>query len=210
MIAYVKGPVANATLTSAVIEVGGVGMLIQCTPNTLASLRVGEEAQIATSMVVREDSMTLYGFATDDERDTFELAQTASGVGPKVAQAIVAVLGPDELRTAVAEENLAVLTKVPGIGKKGAQRIVLELKDRLGPVAAAQGVVAGVQSGPAPGSTDWRPQVHTALVGLGWSAREADKAVAAVVPTAAEQVEAGGDPDVSELLRTALRTLSKA
>ncbi|MGH3425207.1 MAG: Holliday junction branch migration protein RuvA, partial [Nocardioidaceae bacterium] len=98
MIAFVKGRVAAATLTSAVIEVGGVGMLVQCTPHTLASLRVGEEAQIATSMVVREDSLTLYGFATDDERDTFELAQTASGVGPKVAQAIVAVLGPDELR----------------------------------------------------------------------------------------------------------------
>ncbi|MGH3425737.1 MAG: Holliday junction branch migration protein RuvA, partial [Nocardioidaceae bacterium] len=153
--------------------------------------------------------LTLYGFATDDERDTFELAQTASGVGPKVAQAIVAVLGPDELRGAVANEDLAVLTKVPGIGRKGAQRIVLELKDRLGPAVGA-GAATAAASAARHESGDWRPQVHSALVGLGWSGREADKAVAAVVPVAAEQVEAGGEPDVSALLRAALRTLSKA
>lgn len=209
MIAFVEGRVTGATLTSAVVEVNGIGVLVHCTPNTLATLRVGEQAHIATSMVVREDSLTLYGFATEDERETFELAQTASGVGPKVAQAIVAVLDPDELRTAVTNEDLAVLTKVPGIGKKGAQRIVLELRDRLGPTASS----TEQASAPAPVSapeSDWRPQVHSALVGLGWSSREADKAVAAVVPTAAEQVEAGADPDVSELLRAALRTLSKA
>ena len=136
MIAFVRGTVASTALDSAVLDVGGVGMLVQCTPGTLADLRHGEKAQVSTSLVVREDSMTLYGFADDDERDTFELAQTASGVGPKVAQAIIAVLGPEGLRRAVAEENLVALTKVPGIGRKGAQRIVLELKDRLGAAAA--------------------------------------------------------------------------
>lgn len=208
MIAFVKGRVASATLTSAVVEVGGVGMLVQCTPGTLASLRVGEQAQLSTSLVVREDSMTLYGFANDDERDTFELAQTASGVGPKVAQAMVAVLGPEDLRAAVAGEDHAALTAVPGIGKKGAQRIVLELRDRLGPAVGSS--VTAETTASVDGAADWRPQVHSALVGLGWSAREADKAVAAVVPDAAAQGETSGEQDVSALLRAALRTLSKA
>ncbi|TNC29839.1 Holliday junction branch migration protein RuvA [Mumia zhuanghuii] len=207
MIAFVRGTVASTALDSAVLDVGGIGMLVQCTPGTLAGLRHGEQAQVATSMVVREDSMTLYGFGDDDERDTFELAQTASGVGPKVAQAIIAVLGPEGLRRAVAEEDLATLTKVPGIGRKGAQRIVLELKDRLGAVRSGAAPAAV-----APGSVDpdWRPQVHAALVGLGWSTREADNAVAAVVAVAVEQVESTGTFDVSALLRAALRTLSKS
>ena len=208
MIAYVRGTVASTALDSAVLDVGGVGMLVQCTPGTLADLRHGEEAQVATSLVVREDSMTLYGFSDADARDTFELAQTASGVGPKVAQAIIAVLGPEGLRRAVAEENLAALTKVPGIGRKGAQRIVLELKDRLGAVTTVR-ASASSPSPSAEGSADWRPQVHSALVGLGWSTREAESAVAAVVELAADQTERSGTVDVAELLRAALRTLSK-
>lgn len=208
MIAFVRGTVASTALDSAVLDVGGVGMLVQCTPGTLAGLRHGEQAQVATSLVVREDSMTLYGFSDDDERDTFELAQTASGVGPKVAQAIIAVLGPEGLRRAVAEEDLKSLTKVPGIGTKGAQRIVLELKDRIGAVRTAAAPASA--PGASVAESDWRPQVHAALVGLGWSAREAENAVVAVVPVAAEQLESGGAVDVSALLRAALRTLSKA
>lgn len=208
MIAFVRGTVASTALDSAVLDVGGVGMLVQCTPGTLAGLRHGEQAQVATSLVVREDSMTLYGFSDDDERDTFELAQTASGVGPKVAQAIIAVLGPEGLRRAVAEEDLKSLTKVPGIGTKGAQRIVLELKDRIGAVRTVAAPAA--TSGASVAESDWRPQVHAALVGLGWSAREAENAVVAVVPVAAEQLESAGAVDVSALLRAALRTLSKA
>ncbi|MGH1562872.1 Holliday junction branch migration protein RuvA [Mumia sp. DW29H23] len=210
MIAFVRGTVASTALDSAVLDVGGVGMLVQCTPGTLADLRHGEQAQVATSLVVREDSMTLYGFADEDERDTFELAQTASGVGPKVAQAIIAVLGPEGLRRAVADENLVALTKVPGIGRKGAQRIVLELKDRLGAAALTSRAPEAAPAAAAPADADWRPQVHGALVGLGWSAREAESAVVAVVPIAAEQAEGRGSVDVSELLRAALRTLSKA
>ncbi|MBW9216811.1 Holliday junction branch migration protein RuvA [Mumia sp. zg.B53] len=209
MIAFVRGTVASTALDSAVLDVGGVGMLVQCTPGTLADLRHGEQAQVSTSLVVREDSMTLYGFADDDERDTFELAQTASGVGPKVAQAIIAVLGPEGLRRAVAEENLVALTKVPGIGRKGAQRIVLELKDRLGAAAAVSQATATAPAS-TPADADWRPQVHAALVGLGWSTREAESAVAAVVTVATEQIEGTGAVDVSVLLRAALRTLSKA
>lgn len=203
MIAFVRGTVADVSLTSAVVEVGGVGLELNCTPGTLAGLRTGTEAVLPTSMIVREDSMTLFGFADEDERSLFEMLLTASGVGPKLAQAMLAVLSPDELRQAVAGEDIKALTKVPGIGQKGAQRIVLELKDRIGaPVGGSVG------QSPAPrgsASAAWRDQVHAGLVGLGWSAKEAEKAVDAVAPQAE-----GGEPDVAALLRAALRTLSKA
>lgn len=198
MIAFVRGEVAAVTLSSAVLEVGGVGLELMCTPGTLATLRTGQRATLPTSMVVREDSLTLFGFLDDDEKSTFELVQTASGVGPKLAQAMLAVLPPDTLRRAVASEDVATLTKVPGIGQKGAQRIILELRDRLG--APAEVIRAG---GPVP-DAPWRDQVQQGLVGLGWSTKEADKAVDAVAG------EAGDLPDVGALLRAALRTLSKA
>jgi holliday junction DNA helicase RuvA len=200
MIAFVRGPVAAIGVDSAVIEVGGVGLQVFCHPGTLAGLRPGQEARVATSMVVREDSLTLYGFSDDDEKDLFELLQTASGVGPKLAQAALAVLSPDQLRQAVATENLAVLVKVPGIGKKGAQRIVLELKDKIG---APSKTVTGR---PLQAAEAWREQVHAGLVGLGWNARDADDAVTAVSPLAADNPE----PSVPDLLRAALRVLSKA
>ncbi|MDQ4085203.1 MAG: Holliday junction branch migration protein RuvA, partial [Actinomycetota bacterium] len=137
MIAFVHGRVAAVGLDSAVVEVGGIGLQVLCTPGTLATLRPGEQARLPTSMVVREDSLTLFGFADEDERALFELLQTASGVGPKLAQAMLAVHGPEELRRAVAGDDIAALTRVPGIGRKGAQRIVLELKDRIGAPGAA-------------------------------------------------------------------------
>nr|EIF88720.1 Holliday junction DNA helicase RuvA [Streptomyces tsukubensis NRRL18488] len=136
MIASVRGQVAALAPTTAVIEVGGVGMAVQCTPDTLARLRVGEEAALATSLVVREDSLTLYGFADEDERQVFELLQTASGVGPRLAQAMLAVHSPDALRVAVATGDEKALIAVPGIGKRGAQKLLLELKDRLGAPAS--------------------------------------------------------------------------
>src|SRR5712671_8177871 len=133
MISHLRGTVAGVAPDGAVIEVGGVGMRVQCTPGTLATLRPGERARVATSLVVREDALTLFGFAADDERDVFELLQTASGVGPRLALAMLAVHSPDALRRAVTAEDVKTLTMVPGIGNKGAQRIVLELRDRLGP-----------------------------------------------------------------------------
>lgn len=203
MIAFVRGTVADLTLGSAVVEVGGVGLELVCTPNTLATLRVGAPATLPTSMVVREESLTLFGFLDEDEKTCFELLQTASGVGPKLAQAMLAVHSPDELRRAVAAEDVKTLTTVPGIGQKGAQRIILELKDRIG----VPGTVGPGRVAPAAAPQDaWRAQVHAGLVGLGWSAKEADKAVEMVAP------DAGGTaaPDVAGLLRAALRTLSKA
>src|ERR1700691_2610910 len=132
MIAHLNGIVAGVSPDGAVIEVGGVGLRVQCTPETLARLRPGEPARVATSLIVREDSLTLFGFGTDDERNIFDLLQTASGIGPRLALAMLAVLSPDALRRAVAAEDLKALTMVPGIGNKGAQRIVVELKDRIG------------------------------------------------------------------------------
>src|ERR1700758_3701831 len=121
MIAHLRGTVAGVAPDGAVIDVGGVGMRVQCTPGTLATLKPGEPAQVATSLVVREDSLTLYGFTSDDERNVFELLQTASGVGPRLALGMLAVHSPDALRRAVATGDLDALTLVPGIGKKGAR-----------------------------------------------------------------------------------------
>jgi Holliday junction DNA helicase RuvA len=206
VIASVRGPVTALAPDAAVVEVGGVGLFVQCAPSTLARLRVGEIARLVTSLVVREDSLTLYGFADDDERTVFELLQTASGVGPRLAQAMLAVHSPAVLRRAVATEDLAALTLVPGIGRKGAQRIVLELKDRL--------VATGLEDertpgpGPASGAPPWRQQLTAALTGLGWSAREADEAVAAVSSEAdARPGTLDGEPDVAALLKSALRRL---
>lgn len=199
MIAFVRGQVAAVTLSSAVLEVGGVGLELMCTPGTLATLRVGREARLPTSMVVREDSLTVFGFLDEEEKQVFEIVQTASGVGPKVAQAIVAVMSPDDVRRAIAAEDVKALTRVPGIGQKGAQRIILELKDRIGPP------VGSVHAPAAPsGGAPWRDQVQQGLVGLGWSTKESEKAVDAVAD------QAGDAPDVGALLRAALRTLSRA
>jgi holliday junction DNA helicase RuvA len=211
MIAFVRGKVASVGLDTVVVDVGGIGYEVRATPGTLADLRVDATATVPTSLVVREESLTLYGFADDDERMVFELLQTASGVGPRLAQAMLAVHRPDDLRRAVAREDLVALTKVPGIGKKGAQRIVLELKDRLGaPAAGAAGGSNGAPRATADGTAEWRIQVRGALLGLGWSTREAETALDAVEPMAQEQAETGAAPEVASLLRAALRTLSRA
>ncbi len=198
MIASVRGRVVAVAPDSAVVEVGGVGMAVQCSPGTLAGLRTGEETRLATSLVVREDSLTLYGFADDDEKQLFELLQTASGVGPRLAQAVLAVHNPEAVRRAVSTGDLAALTRVPGIGKKGAERLVLELRDRIGPVSVGPDGSAGVTTG------GWQDQVRQGLVGLGWTAAQADQAVAAV----AETVD-GATPPVPVLLKHAIRLLGK-
>ncbi len=208
VISHLVGTVSALSPEGAVIEVGGVGLLVQCTPGTLATLRAGERARVATSLVVREDALTLFGFTTDDERDVFVLLQTASGVGPRLALAMLAVFTPDALRHAVATEDVAALMRVPGIGRKGAQRIVLELAGRLGApgtgsLGAAGGAVPSRAGGPAP----WREQVRAGLVNLGWQARDADQAIAAVEADLADGDPA--EPDAATVLRAALRKLSR-
>ncbi|VTR75556.1 Holliday junction branch migration protein RuvA [Cellulomonas hominis] len=201
MIASVHGTVQAVRLDAAVVEVGGVGMLVQATPATLAGLRVGQTATLHTSLVVREDSLTLFGFADADEREVFEVLQTVSGVGPRLALAMLAVHTPDGLRRAVATEDLAALKRVPGIGHKGAQRIVLELADRLGAPAAVP-AAAGASAAAAP--VDRRDQVVDALVGLGWNQKAAQDAVTSVLDGSDEPV---GESEVAGVLRAALRTL---
>jgi Holliday junction DNA helicase RuvA len=197
LIASVSGRVAALSPDGVVVEVGGIGISVQCAPGTLAGLRSGQPVRLATSLVVREDSLTLYGFADDEERALFELLQTASGVGPRLAQATLAVLSPGEVRRAVATDDLATLVRVPGIGKKGAERLVLELRDRLGPVGGGEATTA------QPAEAGWRGQVRQALLGLGWSARESEDGVAAVA--------AAGDSgaDVAVLLKGAIRALGR-
>jgi len=202
VIAHLNGTVAGVSPDGAVIEVGGVGLRVQCTPDTLASLRLGEPARVATSLVVREDSLTLFGFTTDDERNVFELLQTASGIGPRLALAMLAVHSPDALRRAVATEDIKALTMVPGVGNKGAQRIILELRDRLG--AAGDFAVNGSAAPARRAEPSWRDQVQSGLVNLGWSARDAEAAVAAVEADSGDQA-----PDVPTALRAALRKLSR-
>jgi Holliday junction DNA helicase RuvA len=202
VIAHLDGTVSALAPDGAVIDVGGVGLAVQCTPGTLAGLRLGERAKVATSLTVREDALTLYGFATEDERNVFELLQTASGVGPRLALAMLAVHGPDALRLAVASEDLTALMRVPGVGKKGAQRIVLELSDRLGPAGETSGPVPGPRSA---GASPWRDQVRAGLMNLGWAARDAEQAITAVEP----ELGTGDEPvDVAIALRAALRRLS--
>ncbi len=198
MIASLRGTAQHVGLDKVVVDVHGVGLLVHTPPRVAAASRTGGEVELATSMVVREDSMTLYGFAETGDRDTFELVQTVSGVGPRVALAIVSVLAPDELAAAVAHEDLATLTKVPGIGKKSAERIALELRDKL-PGAPAPGEPAPAVSDAAP----WREQVTEALVGLGYTAKQAGDAVEAVAS------DGGGGADTSSALRAALKVLAR-
>jgi Holliday junction DNA helicase RuvA len=200
VIAQLSGLVVQVGPTSAVIEVGGLGVLALCSPNTVAGLRVGQRASLETSLIVREDSLTLYGFASADEREFFELLLTATGVGPKLAQAALAVLTPDELRRAIATENLVLLCKVPGIGRKGAQRIVIELKDKINSVGAPE---AAPTSSAAPAL--WREQVALGLQGLGWSAKDAEAACTEVEDLTREDPQ----PNVAVIMKAALQTLAR-
>lgn len=199
MIASVRGAVASVGPDGAVIEVGGVGIAVHCTPGTLAGLRVGASARLATSLIVREDSLTLYGFGSDDERTLFELLQTASGVGPRLALAVLAVHAPDAVRLAIATADTTALMRVSGIGKKGAERLVLELRDRIGAVEVSADSAGGpvVRAG-------WQSQVREGLIGLGWSEKDAEDATVVVA------ADVGNGPvEVAKALRQAIQLLGR-
>jgi Holliday junction DNA helicase RuvA len=200
VIASVRGEVLEIALDHVVIEAAGVGYRLNVTPATLATLTRGEESRLYTAMIVREDSMTLFGFADTESRDLFGLLLTVSGVGPRLAMAVLAVLEPEALRKALAQSNVAALTRVPGVGKRGAERMVVELRDKVNLVP--------VQAGP-PGSASTLPvitpvhdQVVEALTGLGFPLKQAEQAVDGVL---AEQPTA----DTSTALRAALASLGK-
>lgn len=199
MIAHLKGIVAAVGVTWVVVDISGFGVKVQCTPATASGVRLGETAELHTSLVVREDSLTLYGFASADERDCFELAQSASGVGPRIAQATLAVLSPEEFRAAIAAEDHKILTRVPGIGPKGAQKMVLELKDKVN----ALGALTALTPAAVRPASAWRDQVSQGLQGLGWSTKDAESACDRV----AELAET--ERSVAVLMRAALQTLAK-
>jgi Holliday junction DNA helicase RuvA len=210
MIASVSGRVAAVSPDGAVVEVGGIGLAVQCTPGTIARLQVGESARLSTSLIVREDSLTLYGFADDDERSLFELLQTANGVGPRLAQAVLAIHPPREVRRAVSMADVKALMLVPGIGKKGAERLILELRDRLGVTTADTSLDAPLGSSLITPVAPWKDQLTSALVGFGWSVKEADGAIAQLVPVADEQIATNGAVEIAILLRQALQLLGRA
>jgi holliday junction DNA helicase RuvA len=206
VIAFVRGTVAGAGVDHLTVDLGMVGLHAQCTPATAASVRLGDHVELLTTMVVREDGWTLYGFVDADERRVFEQVQTVSGIGPRIALALLGTLTPDELRRALASSDEAALMAVPGIGRKGAQRIILELADRLG--APSGSLSRATPDSPEQG---WRSAVAAGLTSLGWSSREADTAVASLDPDLmAHADEQGADADIPALLKAALRGLARS
>jgi len=195
MIASVSGVVKATTLNSAVIEVGGVGIQVSLPARFAASLVVGTHAEIFTTLVVREDSLTLFGFERSSSRDFFDLLQTVSGIGPKVAQSALSIYEPEELVSAIASENSAALERIPGLGKKGAQRTVLELKDKVSDLARTQNSGKNAKA-------HWRTQLQSALIGLGFTARDAEATIDAVANDLGKKID---ETDISGLLKLALQ-----
>lgn len=196
MISRVRGQVLSIGLDHVVIEVGGVGLAVTATPATLATLRTGTEAILETTLVVREDSLTLFGFADQQARELFGLLLSVSGIGPRIAMATLAVLDPNQLRAALGEGSVSVLTQVPGIGRKGAERLIVELRDKVGALASV------THESVTGGNGQVRGSVVEALTGLGFAVKQAEQAVDNVL---ADHASA----DTATVLRKALATLGR-
>jgi len=195
MISSLFGRVRSLSLDRVVIEVGGVGLSVAITPVTSSRLTIGSDAQLFTSLIVREDSLTLYGFFDEESRELFELVQTVSGIGPRVAMSILAVMTPDDLGSAVAQENVAAIERVPGIGRKGAQRMILELKGKI-----SHSPISTIGHLPV-----WRDQLSSALISLGFSPKDSDLTISSLVLALQEREEDPSTMDMSELLKRALQ-----
>jgi Holliday junction DNA helicase RuvA len=196
MISLLTGTIRSLTSDRAIVEVGGVGLIVVVTPSTSAQITLGSQQQFFTSLVVREDSLTLYGFLTDEAKGLFELVQTVSGIGPKVAMSIVGAMSPEDLARAISQEEISIIEKVPGIGRKGAQRLILELKGKLSDLSNNKTYRAHQPA--------WREKLVSGLTSLGFSPKEADGAITEVVANlSAEGVDAS-TVDLSELLKMAL------
>lgn len=202
MIDRVRGTVLALGGDFVSVDLGMVALRVIVPPQTSAEMRLAGEADLHTALVVREDSWTLYGFADVEQCRMFERVQTVSGIGPRIALGLVSVLGPEELRRAIDAEDLASLTQVPGIGKKGAQRIVLELKDKIEPPSSRS---------PSSGGADqsWRTAVAAGLTSLGWNSREAEAVIESLAPRL-DEVTDPASPDVGVLLKEALRSLDRS
>jgi Holliday junction DNA helicase RuvA len=197
MIAQLTGTVRHLTTEKVVVEVGGVGYSLSITPVTSSKITMGSAVTISTTLVVREDSMTLFGFLDPHERDLYETLQTVTGIGPKVALAITGALSPDDLARAIASEDIAAIEKVPGIGRKGAQRLILELKGKL---------VSDTQQSTRAVNSPVRDQLLAALTGLGFSAKESDIAINSTFAHLAELGENPSSYEVSDLLKLTLQS----
>lgn len=212
MIASLAGTVIQVSAESVVVEVGGVGIAVHVSPSVARTLHMGDHARLSTSLVVREDSLTLFGFFAADDRDVFETLQSVSGVGPRLALGILSALTPDQLRAAVHGGDERTLTAVPGIGKKGAQRMVLELADRLAPPLGGSSIDVRDATVIEVGAV-WHAPVREALVTLGWSSREADEAIGAVSAQRKLSPEdfafSSTSDEISKMLSLALRGMSR-
>ena len=196
MISLLSGTVRSVTSDRLIIEVGGFGLSVLVNPQTSAQATLGSQIQLFTSLVVREDSLTLFGFINDESRTLFEIVQTVSGIGPKVALSILGSLTPEDLGRAIAQEDVGSIEKVPGIGRKGAQRLILELKGKLSDLSSGQSYSTHQPA--------WREQLTSALVSLGFSPKESDSAISKVVSDLqANEVDAA-TLDLSELLKLTL------
>jgi Holliday junction DNA helicase RuvA len=198
MISLLNGIVRSIHTDKAIVDVGGVGLSVSITQHTSSQLNLGAPVQLFTSLVVREDSLTLFGFLDDESRTTFELVQTVSGIGPKVALAIMGAHSPQSLALAITQEDIKGIEKVPGIGRKGAQRLILELKGKISDF--------GNSDQPRIHQPVWREQLSAALISLGFSAKDSDVAINEVLATYAER---GIDPstaDLPDLLKQTLQS----
>ncbi|MCT9625315.1 Holliday junction branch migration protein RuvA [Pseudarthrobacter equi] len=200
MISFLRGTVAHVGLSTAVIDLNGAGMSVYATPQTLSRLHVGEEGKVFTSLIVREESMTLFGFADDDEREVFEVLLSVSGVGPRLALAVLAVHEPEAIRVAAHTGDNKTFTKVPGIGPKVAGRIVLELAGKLVPHGTAPAAATTAAE------ASWKPQVVAAMTSLGWSEKDASSSIDKAL---ADEPEVSFRGNVPEILRTTLRWLGQ-
>lgn len=196
MISTVTGTIRSLSTERLIIEVGGVGLSVLINPLTSAGLTLGSQSTLYTSLVVREDSLTLFGFLTEEVRNLFELVQTVSGVGPKVALSIMGALSPEDLARAISTEDTSAIERVPGIGKKGAQRMILELKGKLHDMSSSVNY-----KGHQPA---WREKLTNALVSLGFSPKESDTAISYVVNDLRGNDVDPATMDLSELLKLAL------
>ena len=201
MISFLRGTVAHVGLSTAVIDLNGAGMSVNATPQTLSRLRTGEQGKLFTSLIVREDSLTLFGFASDDEREVFDVLLSVSGVGPRLALAVLAVHEPEAIRVAAHTGDSKTFTKVPGIGPKVAGRIVLELAGKLVPHG-----MPGAAQPSTPAEAAWKPQVVAAMTSLGWSEKDA---AASIDKALADDPEVSFRGNVAEILRTTLRWLGQ-
>jgi len=198
MISLITGAVRSISTDKVIVEVGGVGLSLSITSQTSSQLHLGASAQLFTSLVVREDSLTLFGFLDEQSRNTFELLQTVSGIGPKVALAVMGSHSAESLAKAIAQEDIKAIEKVPGIGRKGAQRLILELKGKL--TDFGSGSAAQVHQ------PVWREQLASALISLGYSSKESDSAINEVLAQYSEQGVDGSGLELSELLKKVLQS----